>query len=66
MKRFKHIILITTLLSGIAFSQSSYNIDLIGGKYKVPFTGNNLPSGIYFYKLETNGFTEARKMVLIK
>ena len=37
------------------------------GKYKVIFNGNNLPSGIYFYKLETSaGYSKTEKMVLVK
>ncbi|MEP7145382.1 MAG: phospholipase D-like domain-containing protein [bacterium] len=36
------------------------------GTYKVIFDGNNLTSGIYFYKLVTNGFSETKRMVLVK
>ena len=36
------------------------------GKYQVTFGGNNLPSGIYFYKLEAGKYSETRKMLLIK
>lgn len=36
------------------------------GYYTVEFNGSNLPSGIYYYKLETGNFTATRKMVLIK
>ena len=36
------------------------------GSYSVEFNGNNLPSGIYFYKLEINSFTATKKMLLIK
>lgn len=36
------------------------------GTYEVSFNGNDLSSGIYFYKLETNGFSEIKKMILIK
>jgi len=36
------------------------------GSYSVNFNGNNLTSGIYFYKYEVNGFTETKKMMLIK
>jgi agmatine deiminase len=36
------------------------------GKYKVEFNANGLPSGIYFYKLETNLHTASRKMILMK
>jgi photosystem II stability/assembly factor-like uncharacterized protein len=36
------------------------------GSYTVEFDGVNLASGTYFYKLETDGFTETKKMNLIK
>ena len=36
------------------------------GNYSINFNGSNLPSGIYFYKLETENFTETKKMVLLK
>lgn len=36
------------------------------GEYEVNFNGNNLSSGIYFYKLTTGSFTQIRKMQLLK
>ncbi|MGE5411752.1 MAG: T9SS type A sorting domain-containing protein, partial [Clostridiales bacterium] len=36
------------------------------GKYEVNFDATDLPSGIYFYKLQAGGFTQIRKMNLIK
>jgi len=42
------------------------NEKLNAGTYKADFDGSNLSSGIYFYKLEADGFTESRKMMLIK
>ena len=36
------------------------------GKYEVEFIGSNLPSGVYFYKLQAGSFVETEKMVLIK
>jgi len=37
------------------------------GKYSLNFDARNLPSGIYFYRLTTSsGFTQSRKMILIK
>jgi len=36
------------------------------GQYSLEFDGSNLSSGTYFYKLETNEFTETKKMILIK
>ena len=34
--------------------------------YSVAFNGMNLSSGVYFYSLETEGFTDTKKMMLIK
>lgn len=36
------------------------------GNYSVQFDGKNLSSGVYFYKLETDNFSEVKKMSLIK
>jgi hypothetical protein len=36
------------------------------GKYDVQFIASDLPSGIYFYKLQAGNFVETKKMVLIK
>ena len=36
------------------------------GSYKTEWNASAYPSGVYFYKLITDGFTETRKMVLIK
>jgi hypothetical protein len=36
------------------------------GSYKVDFNASGLSSGTYFYKLESNGNIEVRKMMLIK
>lgn len=42
------------------------NENLKAGTYEVAFDGTGLSSGIYFYKLEANNFTEIKKAVLIK
>ena len=39
---------------------------LQAGEYKYTFDGSNLSSGTYFYTLQTEGFTETKKMLLIK
>ena len=36
------------------------------GSYEVEFNGSNYASGVYFYKLETESFTETKKMVVLK
>jgi len=36
------------------------------GNYRTEFDGVDHASGVYFYELETDGFTESRKMVLAK
>lgn len=36
------------------------------GKYATKFIGNNLASGIYFYKLTIGGNTQLRKMMLLR
>ncbi len=48
--------LITTLMNGM----------MEAGSKTVQFNGANLPSGVYWYLLEVNGFSAARKMVLLK
>lgn len=34
--------------------------------YKITFNASNLSSGMYYYKITTNNFTETKKMILIK
>lgn len=36
------------------------------GIYEVSFDGTRLASGVYYYNMETEGFTETMKMVLVK
>ena len=38
----------------------------VPGNYQVTFDAGNLPSGVYFYRLKTNGFSESKKMLLIR
>jgi hypothetical protein len=36
------------------------------GVYEVEFNATDYPSGVYFYRIETDNFTETKKMVLVK
>ena len=42
------------------------NEEMESGFYEIDFDANNLNSGIYFYKLTTNNFSEMKKMILVK
>ena len=36
------------------------------GSYSVEWNAANMPSGVYFYRLQTNDFVKTKKLVLIK
>ena len=36
------------------------------GTYQVEFDGSNFASGVYFYKLVTDDFTDVKRMMLLK
>jgi hypothetical protein len=36
------------------------------GTYEVRFDSGDLPSGVYFYRMEAGRFTETRKLILLK
>jgi hypothetical protein len=36
------------------------------GYYEVTFDGSSLASGVYFYRIESAGFTDVKKMILVK
>ena len=36
------------------------------GSYSIEFNGDGLPSGVYYYKLESGDFIETKRMVLLK
>jgi len=42
------------------------NEEKSAGEHEVEFDASNLPSGIYFYKLQAGSYLETRKMVLLK
>jgi hypothetical protein len=39
---------------------------LISGEHEILFDTNDLPEGIYFYKLEIEHFSETKKIILTK
>jgi photosystem II stability/assembly factor-like uncharacterized protein len=42
------------------------NEKLSAGSYSYDFNATELPSGVYFYQLQTDGFVETKKMILLK
>jgi hypothetical protein len=46
--------------------QTLVNENLNPGTYEVDFNGDNLPSGVYFYKLVAGDYMQTKKMVLLK
>lgn len=42
------------------------NGEMEAGSYNVEFNAANLPSGIYFYKIQSDNYSETKKMVLLK
>ncbi|HRE40326.1 MAG TPA: T9SS type A sorting domain-containing protein [Ignavibacteria bacterium] len=48
------------------FISELVNQNISAGTYEVEFDGSNLSSGIYFYSLISDNFTETKKMMLIK
>jgi hypothetical protein len=42
------------------------NGEIEAGSYNIEFNATNLPSGIYFYKIQSNNFSETKKMILLK
>jgi hypothetical protein len=43
-----------------------FNAEKPAGSYEVELNASNLPSGIYFYRLQAGDFVETKKMVLMK
>jgi len=36
------------------------------GTYNINFNADNMPSGIYFYRIEAGNFIQTKKMILLK
>ncbi|NJD23332.1 MAG: T9SS type A sorting domain-containing protein, partial [Melioribacter sp.] len=36
------------------------------GSYELRFDAGNMPSGVYFYKIQAGNFTQTKKMILMK
>ena len=39
---------------------------LEAGSYNFIFNASNLPSGVYFYRIKSDNFTDVKKMLLVK
>jgi hypothetical protein len=57
------LIVYNTLGQSIKTLESGYKP---AGNYSINFNASDLPSGIYFYKLEAGSFTQIKKMILLK
>ncbi|MFI5145264.1 MAG: T9SS type A sorting domain-containing protein [Ignavibacteria bacterium] len=42
------------------------NEQLKAGTYQIDWDGSNFASGVYFYELTTETFSETKKLILIK
>ena len=42
------------------------NQQMTAGEHSVVFNGSDLPSGIYIYKMVTEGFVSFKKLTLVK
>lgn len=48
------------------FVETLVDQDLAPGSYKTDWNAANYPSGVYFYKLETEGMVQTKRMILVK
>ncbi|MFA7228908.1 MAG: T9SS type A sorting domain-containing protein, partial [Melioribacteraceae bacterium] len=42
------------------------NQEKAAGSYELSFNADNMPSGVYFYTIQTGSFTQTKKMILMK
>ncbi len=77
MREIIYTFIIVLCLSHVTLARPIYDIpgreistpvkkSLKPGTYGVEQEGSNYPSGIYFYKLTTESFSQTKRMVLIK
>jgi hypothetical protein len=60
-----HVKLVVYDMLGKEVSTLVNNV-LASGNYAVDFNANSFASGVYFYKIEVEGFSDIKKMMLIK
>jgi hypothetical protein len=46
--------------------QSIVNDNLTAGDYEVIWNAKNFPSGVYYYRIHTETFSETKRMLLVK
>jgi hypothetical protein len=63
LSSYVKLIVYNTLGQSIITLESGYKT---AGNYSINFNASDLPSGIYFYKLEAGSFSQINKMMLIK
>lgn len=72
LTRINYELPITNYVSLVVYDALGNEIETLvnqnqnAGSYSVDFNASSLPSGIYFYKLVTENFSETKKMILIK
>jgi len=49
-----------------SFVRELINVEQNKGWHSIQFPADNLPSGIYFYKLETKQFSDTKSFVLLR
>ena len=42
------------------------NEEKVTGTYEITWYAENLPSGVYFYRIQVGSYIETKKMVLLK
>ena len=62
-KEGKVSIKIFDVLGRIVYTKEEYEK---AGSYELTFDGSSLASGVYFYRIESGGFVDSKKMVLIR